>query len=459
MMASLADKVAYAILFVVIARNLSQKDFGTYNLILTMLFIGGMIVNFGMESVVIREVAKDKRQAEEFYPNALLLAFMFALCSWAILIGLSHLLHYGPEIVLLMGFGGIILVSIGIGQIASAVIRAHEDMGAYAGVVVCCSSLGLILNLMVLRIWGTVTSLVIVLFLTESVKAAIFTFVVRKYVPALRWKINVSVVGHILKLSVPFALLMAYGALFHRIDLLMMGWLRPLNDVAVYGVAAKFTDVLSLLSGSLIGALYPALSARTGASRHELWDLFSDSLGVFAVCGFGVAGITIVLAEPLLHFLFGGTYATGVVALRWIGWAFLFNMISGPMGTLLLAIGDQMRRLLLLALSLLVVNIALNRLLIPLYGFNGAAATTFMCALAGFLGRMLLSRVYFGKLPALGVLIWRPFLASIVMGVLLFFLMRVHILIVIPAGLSFYIFSLAFLGEFRQARYILIRSR
>jgi len=252
---------------------------------------------------------------------------------------------------------------------------------------------------------------------------------------------------------------MAYGALFQRTDLLMMGWLRPLNDVAVYGIATKFTDVLSLLSGSLIGALYPALSTKIGSSGREIWDLFSDSLGVFAVCGFGAAVMVVVLAYPLLHFLFGNTYTAGVTALRWIGWAFLFNMLSGPMGTLLLVTGDQMKRLLLLALSLLIINIVFNRLLIPLYSFNGAAITTFICAVAGFLGRMLLSRAYFGKIPPLMILAWRPLLASITMGAFILIFMRMHILIVMPAGLSVYIFSLAVLGEFRQARYVLIRSR
>jgi O-antigen/teichoic acid export membrane protein len=452
------DKIAYAILFLAIARTLTPQEFGAYNLILTMLFIGGMLVNFGMESVVIREVARDKNQAENLYPNALFLAVVFGLCSWAILTGLAHVLHYAAEVVFLMTFGGIILICMGIGQMASALIKAHEDMGTYAGVAICSSFLALVLNLMVLWVWGSVTLLVVVLFLTESLKAATFLLVARRYLTVFHWKMDLPVARHILKLSVPFALLMAYGALFHRTDLLMMGWLRPLDDVAVYGIAAKFTDVLSLLSGSLIGALYPALSARIGSSRRDLWQLFSDSLSVFALCGFGATVMLVILAQPLLYFLFNNTYMTGVTALRWMGWAFLFNTMSGPTGTLLLAAGDQMKKLLLLALVLLVTNVALNRLLIPLYSFNGAAATTFTCAVAGFLGRMLLSRVYFGKMPPLIILAWRPFLASIVMGVVIFVIIRANIIIVIPAGLAVYILMLAVLGEFHQARYAYIKS-
>ena len=129
------------------------------------------------------------------------------------------------------------------------------------------------------------------------------------------------------------------------------------------------------------------------------------------------------------------------------------------MGTLLLATGDQMRRLLLLAVSLLAINIFLNGLLIPLYSFNGAATTTFICAAAGFLGRMLLSRAYFGKMPSLMTLAWRPLSASIVMGLFMFLFARTHILIVIPAGLLIYVFVLIVLGEFRQARYMPVRAK
>ena len=102
-----------------------------------MLFIGGMVVNFGMESFLIREVAKDKRRAEDLYPNAVFLATVFGLCSWAILIGLAYILHYDSEVVFLMESGGIILVCVGIGQIAAALIKAHEDMGTYAGITAC----------------------------------------------------------------------------------------------------------------------------------------------------------------------------------------------------------------------------------------------------------------------------------------------------------------------------------
>ena len=458
-LASLIDKVAYAVLFIIIARKLTKTEFGAYNLVLTLIFIGGMIVNFGMENVIIREVAKDRNQARVYFSNAIFLGFIFSLLSWPMMIVLAHLLKYGPEVIFLMSFGGAAFVFMGFGQIATAIIKGHERMDLFAVISVCYSIVALGFNVVVLWYWGTVTSLVVALFITEVLKATTFATIVHRHFARIQWRLDRVVVIQILKLSVPFALLMAFGVLLHRTDLLMLGWLKPLDDVAVYGMAARFTDILSLISGSLIGALYPALSAKMNATREEQWSLFTESIAIFAICGFGASLLLIVLAEPIILMLFGSSYVVGTSTLRWLGSAFLFSMLSGPVGTLLLAAGDQMKRLMFMGAVLLGSSILLNLWLIPIYSYKGAAISTFSCTVLGFLFRLALSRIYFGRLPHLLKIMWRAFAASAVMGLTLGFFQGFHPGLSIVVGGFVYITMLMFLGEFSEVRYAPIRVR
>ena len=459
MFAGLMDKVTYAILFIVIARSLSKEGFGEYNLVLSLIFIGGMFVNFGMENVIIREVARNRNQAGIYFSNAMFLGFVFSLLSWPMMTILAYLLSYGPEVVFLMSFGGATFIFMGFGQIASSVIKGYERMDVFAAISTCYSIVALGLNMVALWYWSTVASLIVVLFVIEVLKAGTFITIVHRYFVQIRWQLNRVIIIQILKLSIPFALLMAFGVLLHRTDLLMLGWLKPLDEVAIYGMAARFTDMLSLIGGSLIGALYPALSAKMNAARDEQWCLFTESIAVFAICGFGTSTLLIVLAEPIILMLFGNSYVVGASTLRWLGSAFLFTMLSGPVGTLLLAAGDQMKKLMLMGTVLLGSSILLNVWLIPAYSYKGAAISAFCCTVLGFLFRLVLSRIYFGRLPHLLKIMWRAVLASFIMGMTLSFCQGFHPGLSIVVGGLVYIAMLSFLGEFSEVRYAPVKVR
>jgi len=451
--ATIMDKLVYVLIFILIARKLSKQDFGNYSLFLALMFIGGMVVNFGMDGFIVREVAKDRSCAKVVHSNAMVLTLIFSLLAWPLVVGIAVFLNYGPEVVFLLSFGGTIFVLVGIGQVSSAIIRAYERMEILAIVGFCTSIMALALNALVLWVGGSLMGLAVVFVAVEGIKSVILTCIVhRRFVP-VRFQFDKTIIVRILKLTVPFALLVAYGALFHRLDLLMVGWLRPSEEVAIYSVAARFADLLAVMSGSFVGAFYPVLSAKTNSSNEELWQLYNDSIGIFVVLGFGAALGLFVLAKPIIILLFGEKYVMGTMALRWLAWAFLFGVLSGPIGILLLAVGDQMKRLLVLSVSILSINIILNLWLIPLYGYNGAAVATFLSTLLGFVGRMILSKKYFGQVFNLFRIAWRASLASLLMVAVLTFFSALHVAFLVILGSVTYLAALALLGEFRQSRY------
>ncbi|MCP4372504.1 MAG: flippase [Deltaproteobacteria bacterium] len=455
----LVDKLAFVLLFAILARKLTQFEFGIYSLALTLIFIGGMITNFGIGNVIIREVAKNRERAKALFNNALLLTLVFSLLTWPLVIGLALLLNYADEVVFLLSFGGSVFLFMGVGQIASAILRAYERMEIFGLIGSFHSIINLGLSVLVLLMGGGLMALVIVLIITEGFKAAILALIVHRYFAPIRWQYDNAVIMLIVKQAIPFALLMAYGMLHRRLDLLMMGWLSPLEEVAIYGMAAKFADFLSLFSGSMAGALFPALSAKLTSSRQESRRLYNDSIGIFAILGFGSAFSIMVLAEPIIFFVFGETYVSGTVALRWLGWAFLFSVLSGPVGILLLAAGDQMYRVLTMCVVVLGSNALLNFYLIPLFGYNGAAIATFVSTVLSFIGHLILSQIYFGQFPNIAVIVWRAPLAALCMAFVLKTLSGLHILILIVIGGLTYGVILAALGEFRETRYQPVRIK
>jgi O-antigen/teichoic acid export membrane protein len=257
----------------------------------------------------------------------------------------------------------------------------------------------------------------------------------------------------ILKMAFPFALIMVYALVLDRINILLLGRLKTLDDVAVYAVVSKVADFISLFSTSMIGALYPALSARINCDKPQCWSLYRNSISGFAIAGFGISVFVVILSQPIIIFVFGETYRAGSVALRFMGLTFLVTMLSGPVGLLLLATGDLLYRVVAICMVVLTANILLSLWLIPSYSYTGAAVATLMSIAVGFVGRLIISKSYFGRLPDYPALVWRPAVASIITGLALIVLRHQYLLSVIFLGCCTYVAALHFLGEFRQPQY------
>jgi O-antigen/teichoic acid export membrane protein len=457
LVSGIVDKLVYVMLFALLARKLPKEDYGAYSLILALIFVGGVLTNLGMELVVIRDVAKNRKTASELLSNSLLLGIVLSLTAWGLIIGLAFILRYDAVVLKIIGSGGIIFLFMGIDQASSAIFKGYQRMEVTSLLGMFNSTLLFLLSYLVLNMGGGLSTLIWVLVGMAGIKSLISIFIVNKYFVKLIWKFDKSTIFRIVKLSFPFALMMVYGIFIRRTGLLMMGWLKPLSEVAIYGAADKGLDFLSLFGDSMGAALFPALAAQLISSREESWRLYRDSIGFFAILGFGGAVYTTIMAKPILGFIFGQSFSIGSNSLIWLSWVFFLNVMGGSASILLFAVGDQMTRLLSLSFLVLGINIILNLILIPLYSYNGVAMAMFFSALIGFTGKMILTRIYYQRMPDFLNIIWRPFLASTIMGITVLLLYRQNILLITFTAFINYVLFLGLLGEFRERRYAEIK--
>lgn len=452
----LADKLANVFLFAIIARLLTRSDFGAYSLILTLVFLGSVFSNFGLDSITVREIAKNRVQAGRIFNNALLIALVFSILIWPLTILFSRLMHYSGEILYLITCGGFVFIFMGLGQTATSAIKAFERMEIISIVSCAYSITGLLLSILVLCFGGGIKLLFSVYVFTEAVKALLMILIVHKKFCPIHLCFDKVLSLSLIKQSVPFALLMAYGLLHRKIDLLIMGLLKPLDDVAIYGMASKFYDFLSIFTSSMLAALFPAFSSMTDSkTASRLWDLYNDSIAVFAILGVAACGAVFVLAEPVIDLVFGQQYLAGAETLCWLGLAFLFSVMAGPAGTVLLAYGNQIKQVLFMCVIVLSCNIFLNFCLIPKFSYRGAAIATVISTALGFVLRLFLSYRQFGRFPSITKTAGRPVFAGLIMVLFLSGLMtyNLNIFLLILAGGTVYFLCLTILGEFKQERY------
>lgn len=176
--------------------------------------------------------------------------------------------------------------------------------------------------------------------------------------------------------ALPFMWIGMLYLLNSRTDLIMLGAIKGAHEAGVYAVTAR--------AGSLVAFfLTPAdmvMATRIARLHHEnnhdlLQRLLSGATRrVFAI-SIPIAIIFIFAARPLLSWVYGLSYADGAVALRILAGAQLVSVIAGPTATLLNMTGHEKLAALGVGASV-ILNIALNAALIPLYGIEGAAIAT-----------------------------------------------------------------------------------
>ena len=185
----------------------------------------------------------------------------------------------------------------------------------------------------------------------------------------LRWDWRFFLV--ILRKSAPFALLVLLMASYNRIDPILLRRLASDADAGIYAGAFRLLDALTMVAYLVSVPLLPVFSrlCREGGSCTDVLRIVFWPMMLFTV---GAAVLCAVFAEPLMRLLYHGNYAAYVPVFRVVIFGIIPIGITYIFGTLLTA-GGHLRQLNIFAATTLVLNMAVNLVLIPRFGAVGSA--------------------------------------------------------------------------------------
>jgi O-antigen/teichoic acid export membrane protein len=123
--------------------------------------------------------------------------------------------------------------------------------------------------------------------------------------------------------------------------------------------------------------LFTPVAARLFARQdHDgLRHAYGQSAVWMSILGFPVFAVTFALARPMTTALYGRQYASSALVLSLLSVGYYVSTVSGFNGLTLKVVG-KLRAIVAINLVALVINLALNLVLIRFYGINGAAIGT-----------------------------------------------------------------------------------
>jgi len=180
----------------------------------------------------------------------------------------------------------------------------------------------------------------------------------------------------LLEYSVPLTATRGANVLDKKVDTLLVGAITGLSGAGFYTVAKQVSNFASMPAASFGFTLSPALGEQANRENGErAARLYEQSLSYVLLAYIPAAVGLVLVAEPMVRYVFGTDYLGAVPVVQVFAGFVLVNAVNKITTDALDYLGRARARAVVKAASA-VANFLLNLLLIPVYGATGAAAAT-----------------------------------------------------------------------------------
>ncbi len=379
---------------VLVARSLGPDDFGTLAYAVSLVALFGISGHLGLHGLVVREIVKQPALRATTLGTTAFLKLVGVVAGYFLL--LLYAAAYegiGTVRFSLVAIAGAALLFTPLDVVDywfNAFVKARYV--SYARVLAQLVFVSVTLTLVFL---GSDLVMFAIPYLLKAIIAGsllLLLFRAKADIRLTQWRFDGKRARDLLQQGWVIYLASFFAVIYLKIDQVMLRWLADSAEVGLYAVAARFSEVWYFIPTALVASVFPKLidlrETDEALFTHRLQQLF-DSL---AVLGMVIALLVTALAAWLIPLLFGEVYAASAAILVIHTWASVFIFMRAALSRWILIENALYFSLLTQGLGA-VSNVALNYILIPIHGGQGAAwATLISYAIASFFAVFLYPR-------------------------------------------------------------------
>lgn len=357
----------------VLSRFLGVTEFGQFSYVFAFFYFFLTLSDIGVGTIVVRQLSQRKGEAGQIIGTMVyfkvLLAIVFVVVAWLTI----WLMRFPDSLAQALFLYALVLPVIAL-ELPAVIFQVLLKLEYPAGIGMVHRILTFCL-LAILAWAGTgLVVLIAALVLAEIAWYGALVGTARRFVRPV-WRLDRRICMEVLWSSIPLGMTNIMVAVINRADFLMLERLTDLREVGLYSACYKVTNLLEAFPLMVMATIYPLFSRYAAEDMDKLRSLFRKSTLGLSLSGL-CAGVGITLAAPIvIRILFGAEFGDAATGLRVLVWSSVFVYATLTSSNLLICMGRE-RWLLLLYAGAAGMNIVLNLLLIPRYGFVGAAFST-----------------------------------------------------------------------------------
>lgn len=383
------SKGAMFLATILLIRYLSPTDFGHFSLANSLAVTAGMVIDFGLSTIVTRDLSGNLDKAPEYLSNVLslkLILGVFYLFLIVIIALFPAFNQHDQWMLLLLLLAFFVWFQDLTGLLASLFI-AEEKMEKlfYVQVVHYCGVA--IAALVTVHFQWSLRGLVTAYVLAASLGTATAYLFFLKEKVRISFQIDRHFLSTLIKRSLPLFGAIALITVYTNADTLIIGRMLGAEAVGFYQGAYKFLFVFQSVN-LLNTALFPRLSISIKSGDSHAYKRLN--MAVILFCLFILLPATLIaiwFVKPILLFIYGEKMLPSIDPLRFMIGAASIYFLRVYLGNILIAQDRQKYMFIAICIGL-VFNILLNVQLIPVYGFT-AGGLVLLLSEIGMCGVML----------------------------------------------------------------------
>jgi len=447
----------------IITRLFSPGDYGNYVLVMATVSVLSAITTAWLGASVIRFFPVYNKQGglNEFYSAVIKLAFISILSVFFILTGTLVFTrgYFSKNLYSLMKIGGLVFLIGAFYSVLLKPLRAERKITHYSFFVIWNSvaGIGLGITLAIVfhygvrgLIWGKFLAMIIISPLLYKVAMGKLYF---NY-----GKIHSAIAKEMIKYGFPIAIVNLTTWMLSLSDRYILEFFRGSHEVGLYSASYAISEktifiiasIFMMTEGPLAIDMWENENKKNSQEFRNKITRYYLIIAVPAVVGLSI------LAKPVINILTASGYHSGYIIVPWVAFgAFLVGIDHRFSYVFVFYKRTDLNMYCVLSAALL--NIGLNILFIPKYGYMAAAITTFISYAFMLVVVIFVSRRFF---------IWEfPFkslgkttCASGVMGIAVYFIGNsltsttlINLVVSIIIGILIYSLMLFLLREFKPS--------
>lgn len=356
-----------------LARALGPDDFGVWSTALAFVGMFNFLTDFGFVKTATQRMAAQPED-EHLWLGALIGAVSIGSVGALILtLAASPLLADEDHIIEVTA-----VLALTILMAAPGALLAVFDSRVRAGLrmaVMTANSVAWLIAIVVLYEIGASVVMFAVAFVVISVLTAAVQWNLTKRFAEISVRAGRRLWRPLVRTALPLGLAGLLVTVYYRIGSVIVFNISGPEEAGIYGAAYRFIDPIHFLPMSIMFATFPVMSALFGSDPERMRRLVQRAGEYLIVAALGALAVTIVLSGWIVDILLGQSYDRSATVLPILMLAFVFMSVGYLSGNLTPIIG---KRWLLVGIAGagVLVNVALNLILVPGHGAVGASWAT-----------------------------------------------------------------------------------
>lgn len=390
----------------IISGYLGTSGYGDYTTIYQFLAFFGIIADFGIYTITVREMSRDESRIPVILGNVMGLRTFLAIIAMLVAV---------IAVLMIPGYKGTLIpMGVMIATLAtiitllngtiSSVLQVHLKMhfatiGLVLGKVVSVLYMGWVAYFAYTGdlvtgfyhlLWAGVLGNLIMFLVTG--------YYVRRFCK-ITYRFDFSFWKKVFITSLPFGVALILNTVYTRLDVILMTLILPHSqslpdpdvctkslcsdtEIGLYGVAMRMLEMMVIIPIYFMNSVLPVMTRYIEEQSQKIRHLMQYSFDFLLATGLPILVGAFILARPIIHFISDAEFVSGSVfqygsdvAVKILMFAMLFSFVNSLFGFTLVVLNKQIRLMYINAGAVL-FNIVSNYYVIPVWGFRGAAFTS-----------------------------------------------------------------------------------